>query len=122
MTGRKTTFADAADIGWGGRKRATVEADLDITPMIDVTFLLLIFFMVTSTMQTPDLDVPAAKHGVGVDSSGAIILQIKSGSPSPTIFLDDKTEGTLEEVRARVEAAVRGARGAAEEVLEVRQR
>mgnify|MGYP003325625382 CR=1 FL=1 len=27
------------------------DAEMDITPMIDVTFLLLIFFMVTSTMQ-----------------------------------------------------------------------
>ncbi|MEZ6068519.1 MAG: biopolymer transporter ExbD [Planctomycetaceae bacterium] len=32
-------------------KRAAEEDDLDITPMIDVTFLLLIFFMVTSTME-----------------------------------------------------------------------
>ena len=34
-----------------GRAKKKDEADLDITPMIDVTFLLLIFFMVTSTMQ-----------------------------------------------------------------------
>ena len=34
----------------GIKKKKNEDADLDITPMIDVVFLLLIFFMVTSTM------------------------------------------------------------------------
>ncbi len=34
----------------GMKKKKAEEADLDITPMIDVTFLLLIFFMVASKM------------------------------------------------------------------------
>ncbi len=60
------------------KKGGGEEVDLDITPMIDVVFLLLIFFMVTSTMQSKrDLDVPPAKHGVGVDSAAATILTIK---------------------------------------------
>lgn len=38
--------------------------------MIDVTFLLLIFFMVTSTMQaTPDRDIPPSKSGQNVVKS-----------------------------------------------------
>jgi hypothetical protein len=43
---------DDEDDGFQRRKKAGIaDADLDITPMIDVTFLLLIFFMVTSTLQ-----------------------------------------------------------------------
>ena len=91
MTGRKTTFADAADDGWGGRKRATTEAELDITPMIDVTFLLLIFFMVTSTMDPEEaLDVPPALHGLGVAADAAIIIVVTQGDP-PGIHSPDKT-------------------------------
>ena len=46
------------------RKRSLEEAEMDITPMIDCTFLLLIFFLVTSKMK-PELavDLPKAKHG-----------------------------------------------------------
>ena len=48
-------FSDAG--GSFGGKRKPIEGELDITPMIDVTFLLLIFFMVSSTMQgKPDLE------------------------------------------------------------------
>lgn len=52
------------------KKKKKEEAELDITPMIDVTFLLLIFFMVTSTMQaTPDRDIPPSKSGQNVVKS-----------------------------------------------------
>ena len=50
---------------------------MDITPMIDVTFLLLIFFMVTSTMETPDaLKIPEARNGVGVNTQEATTITI----------------------------------------------
>lgn len=49
------------------------ELDFDITPMIDVVFLLLIFFMVSSTMQEPaKSDAPPAVHGRGIDAAGTI--------------------------------------------------
>ncbi len=91
------------------RKRGGDEADLDITPMIDVTFLLLIFFMVASTMQgTPDLDVPVARYGVGVETRGATIVTIKApkaGTEEATIHMGDGAgpEGTLDDVRRFVE-------------------
>ena len=53
------------------RRKKKAEADLDITPMIDVVFLLLIFFMVTSTMQgTPDRDIPATVSGDNANAAG----------------------------------------------------
>lgn len=59
------------------KKRVADTAELDITPMIDVTFLLLIFFMVTSTMQ-PDsaLEMPPAQTGTGVDLEQSIVVSL----------------------------------------------
>jgi biopolymer transport protein TolR len=68
---------DAAS--FGSRKRASDGGDLDITPMIDVTFLLLIFFMVTSTMNSEkELDVPQARHGDKVETGSAILILIRA--------------------------------------------
>ena len=101
---RRTAFASADD-GWDRNKRKQVETDLDITPMIDVTFLLLIFFMVTSTMQaTPDLDIPPARHGIGVDKRSTIeivVTRAQSPGAAPTIAIDG-TEVTMDDIRGRV--------------------
>ena len=65
--------------GFGSKKKKKDEADLDITPMIDVVFLLLIFFMVTSTMQgTPDRAIPPASSGTNANVAGHIELTIKN--------------------------------------------
>jgi biopolymer transport protein TolR len=69
--------------GFGNKKKKKDEADLDITPMIDVVFLLLIFFMVTSTMQgTPDRDIPPASSGTNANVAGHIELTIKAPASS----------------------------------------
>jgi biopolymer transport protein ExbD len=62
------------------RKRPRPEAEMDITPMIDCTFLLLIFFLVTSVMkaQAP-LDLPQARHGGAVVEKDAVILTVALG-------------------------------------------
>ena len=107
---RRGLFSDAGSFG-GGRK--LVDGEMDITPMIDVTFLLLIFFMVASTMQgTPDVDVPPAQHSIGVDSAGAAVVTIlaaKSSSESPRIVLGDGEgpEADLSDVRRYVEESAR---------------
>ena len=107
MTAKKSTFTDAADNGWGGRKRAVPEADLDITPMIDVVFLLLIFFMVTSTMEaSADLEIPGAKHGVGLETDKIIVFIVKnpeSEGAVPVIVLENGNEVSLEEVTTEVQ-------------------
>jgi biopolymer transport protein TolR len=107
VTGKKTTFADVADDGWGGQKRSIPEADLDITPMIDVVFLLLIFFMVTSTMQaSADLEIPGAKHGVGMDSVRTTVFIVKNPSAEggdPVIVMENGNEVSLEEVTSEVQ-------------------
>lgn len=70
------------------------DEDLDITPMIDVTFLLLIFFMVTSTMQQEaQLQVPPARHGEGVSVDTAIMITIANKDDQPAIYLGDGMVG-----------------------------
>ena len=74
------------------RRRIADALELDITPMIDITFLLLIFFLVAST---PDLQVavelPPARHGLGVSARTATIVTIaKRGGPGGAlVYLAD---------------------------------
>lgn len=75
---------------WNKRKAIGAEDDLDITPMIDVTFLLLIFFMVSSTMKPEGaLQIPAAKNGLGVTADEACILSIFDDQGTPGVYLAD---------------------------------
>ena len=90
MARRSTSSDDAFS-----RKRSESDAELDITPMIDVTFLLLIFFMVTSTMQPDEvLDIPTSVHGLGVEANSAILITISAGEPPMINLVEDnnKTE------------------------------
>jgi len=79
------------------RRRVRDTADLDITPMIDIVFLLLIFFLVASI---PDMqragDLPAARHGEGVNPREAVIFTVaESDDPAPArVFLGDAIQGT----------------------------
>lgn len=83
------------------RRLAKMGGDLDITPMIDVTFLLLIFFMVTSTMQsTPDVELPVAYHGEGVGQNQQVIVSIVDEDGRPKLIFGDPPgeEWTLSEI------------------------
>lgn len=88
-------------------KRFISEDELDITPMIDMTFLLLIFFMVTSTMDVNNvLQLPPARHGVGVGTKSATVMTILMSNGTPEVFLSDGRRengpATLAEVTAYV--------------------
>jgi biopolymer transport protein ExbD len=73
------------------RRRRDFDAEMDITPMIDVTFLMLIFFLVAST---PDkqaaVELPPARYGVGVSQTNALIITVgdRGGETAP-VFLAD---------------------------------
>ena len=69
---------DEEPVSTGGRKEP--DSELDITPMIDIVFLLLIFFVVTSKMQPQQVtDLPKARHGEGIASKQWITLNVKRG-------------------------------------------
>ncbi|HBE72167.1 MAG TPA: hypothetical protein DDW52_28870 [Planctomycetaceae bacterium] len=63
------------------RKPQDDDEDMDITPMIDITFLLLIFFLVTSKMnEAAPVSLPAARHGNVVAARNSVIVVVKVGA------------------------------------------
>lgn len=73
------------------RKRPE-DGDLDITPMIDITFLLLIFFIVTSNLQQQTAaQMPEAKNCTSVSSlDSAVITLVPGGSDKrAAVYLAD---------------------------------
>ncbi|NLX53957.1 MAG: biopolymer transporter ExbD [Planctomycetaceae bacterium] len=69
-----------AEATLSSRGRFVSDAESDITPMIDMVFLLLIFFLVASKIdQSTSVKLPPAKHGIAVAQQNAVIVIIKKG-------------------------------------------
>ena len=69
-----------------GRPKRRVGIRIDMTPMVDVAFLLLIFFMVTTVFRTPqalEINLPPDKD-VKVEIAQSKVLQVR-------ILPDDRT-------------------------------
>ncbi len=77
------------------RGRATEDFEMDITPMIDITFLLLIFFLVCSTAdQETTIELAKARHGKGVGERNSVIITISDeGVESAPVYLADGMVG-----------------------------
>jgi len=73
----------------GKPKLESPEAEIDMTPMIDLVFLLIIFFIlagkISSEHRTEQITVPPTKTGVKLDPKDRIIINVfgstKAGSP-----------------------------------------
>ena len=58
-------------------KRERDDDEMDITPMIDITFLLLIFFIVCSTMDPTKIgNIPEADNGLAISAKNAAVIFI----------------------------------------------
>ena len=85
------------------RLRSKPEVTLELVPLIDVVFLLLIFFMVTTTFVREtkiDLTLPEAVSGEGIDSEiSAISLNVdKDGRYSVNgVLLDQHDRSAIAE-------------------------
>jgi biopolymer transport protein ExbD len=78
------------------RRRKVEEAEMDITPMIDITFLLLIFFLVASKMDADTgVDLPSARYGTAVSARNSVILTVAPGDGNSAKFY--KGDGTSPE-------------------------
>lgn len=93
---------------WPRSRRMGRDASVEMTPMIDVTFLLLIFFMVTASLAAQqDVAVPKAAYGKGIDPASATVITLlqPEGGGSTRIVLGDGRgeEGDLDAVRDWVE-------------------
>ena len=93
---------DAVEIDDGApfslpRKRVWIDPELDITSMIDLTFLLLIFFLVTSVPDVQEaLELPPARHGVPVDPRTALAITLvdDGGRAEPRVLVSRNRQGT----------------------------
>lgn len=103
-------------------KKKRLSSEIDITPMIDIVFLLLIFFMVCSTMENQNtVALPPAQFGSAVSMRNATIITLAGEGPDMVVYIGDGTDGeplpndrALQEdmVANAVEAAVREGRTA----------
>jgi biopolymer transport protein ExbD len=70
------------------RKRAPVEGEIDFTPMIDMTFLLLIFFILTFKAEPPGgAKLPKAFYGRLALIRDSVILTVTEGGPDESVFI-----------------------------------
>lgn len=61
-------------------RRPLDDNEMDITPMIDITFLLLIFFLVAGRMDDRNpVQLPTARHGTSVASKTSVVLTMAAG-------------------------------------------
>lgn len=71
-------------------EEGTEVIDINITPLIDIVFLLLIFFMVSTTFvesQGVQVKLPQASSAATTDSKEDVIVSIKKDG---SIFIDEK--------------------------------
>jgi len=95
-----------------GRKRRGQDATVDMTAMIDLVFMMNIFFLVTSIVTAlAEIDLPAAQHVVAVDVEDSVvfsILAVAEGNP-PLIYLGNPSDGKRlagDDPSDQIEAAV----------------
>ncbi|ANU67032.1 ExbD/TolR family protein [Turicimonas muris] len=84
------------------------EPKVDLTPLIDVIFMLVIFFVMTMTFSKPviDLTLPAAENSLAQKNNQELILQVNEAGTilwndkalskeELPVFLDEHPEGLL---------------------------
>jgi biopolymer transport protein ExbD len=100
------------------RRRLHDEAKFDITAMIDLVFMMNIFFLVTTvTAALAEIDLPAARHCAPADRDTSVLLTIMAGPDrGPGLLSIDEGPQDLSladidvhepKIRAAVEAGVR---------------
>lgn len=86
------------------KKKRRVGVKIDNTPMVDVAFLLLTFFMLTTTMnrpQTMEINLPPSNTPVDVAQSNLMTLRVKEdGTIFWNIGVDDPQRIGFRDLRA----------------------
>ncbi len=70
--------------------------EMDITPLIDMTFLLLIFFLVCTTAALEGaVELPPARYGTAVGPANAVVITVadRPGAKLPAVYLADGKKG-----------------------------
>ncbi|OAI39161.1 hypothetical protein AYO40_06015 [Planctomycetaceae bacterium SCGC AG-212-D15] len=81
------------DFGWK-KRHDDEDDDVDMIPLIDVSLVLLIFFMLTSTVGMAALiDTPNARYKLLTLNDDMIWIGVKPGPDGSTVYLLGKKEG-----------------------------
>jgi biopolymer transport protein ExbD len=91
------------------RRRKHADDDIDITPMIDIVFLLLIFFIVASKIDPgASVSLPKARFGVPVAGTKAVVLVVVPGGSvgSVRVLKEDGAEIASGDNTEQLQAAV----------------
>ncbi|MDC0295629.1 biopolymer transporter ExbD [bacterium] len=68
-------------------RKSREDDEMDITPMIDITFLLLIFFIVCSTMDPTKIgSIPEAENGLAISAKNSAVIFIKPSGPDNVVL------------------------------------
>src|SRR5262249_40785605 len=100
------------------RREATAERDehIDMTPMVDVVFQLMTFMLFSVQMTGGEkVDVPPARHGVGVEETTATFLTLlepaaRGAEPRLLLGHGEGTPATIDQARQFVRAGIRAGR------------
>jgi len=77
------------------RRKNRISSDMDITPMIDVTFLLLIFFIICTALdQSGTVQLPPAYFGTAVNERNSTVFTIDGSGMDSVVYLGVNTAGT----------------------------
>lgn len=78
-------------------RRELEEAEMDITPMIDITFLLLIFFLVASRVDSQSqVPLPPAANGTAVATKNSVLLAMTQDGDDVQIYKADGAKAGTE--------------------------
>src|SRR5262245_12253346 len=79
------------------RKSRLEDSELDMTPMIDCTFQLLIFFMVCSHIgKGATVELPKAKYGIPIPSKISVTLTVAKGDGDISrVFMGDGVDDAM---------------------------
>lgn len=107
----------------GMRVRESESVDLNMTPMLDVVFILLIFFIVTAVfVKEPGIEVVRPIAGAATEVKPTILVAVSAEDEiwiNKTLVSEQQLRPTLEALRAenpKAEAIVQGDRTARFEV------
>lgn len=83
------------------KRNLKVDAGFSLSSMSDLVFLLLIFFMITSTMVSPNaLKLLLPRSSNQIQSKPAVSVSIQQGSPY--LYVDGKDPVTIQELPVRL--------------------
>lgn len=116
---------DDDDVPYRSKRTSSEMGAIDLTPAVDVTFQLLIFFMVTASFSMQKaFDVPPAKNSEGVSTNVVVPLDAPVGikvqvGPDNVMYVDTKKATTYQEILDLLTAEKNSASGVTDLELEL---